>query len=138
MSQGEIEGHRFGGAHTEVKLDAVQYYLECYSKALKSREMEIWYVDAFAGSGDRESEVQTGGLLEGKPFENILKRLDGSAKRALKVEPAFDKFVFIEMSEEWCDALAKLKKTYPERHIEILKGDANSELNKIFSTQNGW
>ena len=26
--------HKFGGPWTEVKLDAVEYYLKCYTKAL--------------------------------------------------------------------------------------------------------
>jgi hypothetical protein len=43
--------HRFGGPWTELKLDAVEYYLQCYTRALTYARMDIWYVDAFAGAG---------------------------------------------------------------------------------------
>ncbi len=46
-------GHRYGGTWTELKLDAVTYYLECYTKALTHRRFILWYIDAFAGTGDR-------------------------------------------------------------------------------------
>lgn len=48
--------HIFGGPWTEIKLDAVEYYLECYTRALKRVGFDLWYIDAFAGSGDRERE----------------------------------------------------------------------------------
>jgi hypothetical protein len=48
--------HRFGGPWTEIKLDAVCYYLECYTKALSRKQFDLWYVDAFAGIGDRTNE----------------------------------------------------------------------------------
>src|SRR5262249_54532640 len=49
-----MTGHAFGGPWTEIKLDAVQYYLECYSKALKRVGFDLTYVDAFAGTGSRD------------------------------------------------------------------------------------
>ena len=48
--------HIFGGPWTEIKLDAVEYYLGCYTRALKQVDFDLWYIDAFAGSGDRENE----------------------------------------------------------------------------------
>jgi hypothetical protein len=32
--------HTFGGPWTEIKLDAVQYYLECYTRALKRVDID--------------------------------------------------------------------------------------------------
>jgi len=34
--------HPFGGPWTEIKLDAVQYYLECYAKALTPKKFDLW------------------------------------------------------------------------------------------------
>jgi three-Cys-motif partner protein len=54
--------HSFGGPWTEIKLDAVQYYLECYTKALTAKQFDLWYIDAFAGTGDRIPELLTFGI----------------------------------------------------------------------------
>jgi three-Cys-motif partner protein len=63
--------HFFGGPWTEIKLDAVQYYLECYAKALTPKKFDLWYIDAFAGTGDRIETRKVGGLLEGLPESTI-------------------------------------------------------------------
>lgn len=120
-------GHKFGGPWTEVKLDAVQYYLECYAKALTWAGMDIWYIDAFAGSGQRESERQVGGIFENRPIETIIETLDGSARRAMQVTPPFGHFVFIENDPERCAALSALKDE-AHRDIKIIQGEANATL----------
>jgi len=48
--------HTFGGPWTEIKLDAVEYYLKCYTKALKYAHFDLTYIDAFAGTGDRVAD----------------------------------------------------------------------------------
>lgn len=122
--------HNFGGAWTEIKLDAVQRYLEMYAAAL-SPIFDLWYIDAFAGSGTRTVKTTAGGLLEGTPLEFVKRRLDGSAKRALQITPAFDHFLFIEADTEFHEALKGLKEQYPERDINCVHGDANNELKKV-------
>jgi three-Cys-motif partner protein len=97
--------HDFGGPWTEIKLDAVEYYLECYTKALKRVGFDLWYIDAFAGSGDRSAEREVGGILEGAPVRRITETLDGSARRALAVRPSFDHYVFIEKDDDRRTAL---------------------------------
>src|SRR6202000_1406335 len=97
--------HIFGGPWTEIKLDAVEYYLKCYTRALKRVGFDLWYIDAFAGSGDRESQPEVGGIFEDAPIEVIRETLAGSARRALHVMPPFDHFVFIEKDEHRYDAL---------------------------------
>ena len=62
------DGQRFGGAWTEVKLDAVNYYLNFYTDVLKNKPtpqnpFELWYIDAFAGSGYGASSVPLVGYL---------------------------------------------------------------------------
>lgn len=125
-------GHKFGGPWTEIKLDAVQYYLECYAKALTSAGMDIWYIDAFAGTGDREAERQVGGIFENRIIETVVETLDGSARRAIRVDPPFKHFVFIENDRARCAALEALKgKT--ARDIQIIQGEANATLGALVS-----
>jgi len=80
--------HRYGGLWTEIKTEAVEYYLKCFTAALsKVPSFRLWYIDAFAGTGTRTADRETGGLLDGKPIEIVTETLDGSAKRALNVVP---------------------------------------------------
>ena len=82
----DMPEHKFGGPWTEVKLDTVMYYLECYTKALSFKTFELWYIDAFAGSGSREVETLKGGIFEGKPISVEREILAGSARRALAIQ----------------------------------------------------
>ncbi len=130
--------HRFGGRWTELKLDAVEYYLRFYTQALKDKptpasRFVLWYIDAFAGTGDRVIEQKIGDLLDGKPAGTETIRKAGSASRALAVDPPFEHFVFIERDSAHCSALEKLKSDNPERDISCIQGDANEIIPKIFS-----
>jgi three-Cys-motif partner protein len=127
--------HVFGGPWTEIKLDAVEYYLGCYTKALKRVNFDLWYIDAFAGSGDRESERETGGIFEGAPIETIKETLAGSARRALAVKPPFDHYVFIEKDEARCAALAETKAENPSVDIRIIQGEANEVLQRLVQSE---
>src|SRR5688572_196944 len=95
-------GHKFGGPWTEVKLDAIADYLGFYNAALQYRPrpespFERWYVDAFAGSGERVDSQTRGGLFDdGGPFRTETVTREGSARRALAVTPPFHHLVFIE------------------------------------------
>ncbi len=123
--------HKYGGPWSEVKLDAVEYYLQCYSNALTPKNMDIWYIDAYAGSGDREAEREIGGILEGRAIETVVEVLDGSARRALKIKPPFKHFVFIEKDTARADQLSEVRKEHADVEIEVLRGDANAELLKL-------
>lgn len=129
--------HKYGGPWSEVKLDAVEYYLECFTKALTAARMDLWYVDAFAGSGDREARKLSGGILEGTPVSITTETLDGSARRALKVVPPFKHFVFIERNRARCAALGAMKKEFSSRDITVVRSDANKALREIFG-QSPW
>jgi three-Cys-motif partner protein len=123
--------HIFGGPWTEIKLDAVQYYLECYTKALKRVGLDLSYIDAFAGTGNRDAKRLVGGLFEGKPIETVNESLAGSARRAVSVLPHFDHLLFIEMDPSRCDILAGIKSENPHRDIEIIAGEANEVLRSL-------
>ncbi len=130
--------HQYGGPWSELKVAAVKYYLECYTNALSRIGMKLWYIDAFAGSGDRESERKIGGLLDGgKPIEKIIETTEGSARKALNVVPPFDQLVFIEKNHTRVNDLKNLRNEYPGRNIDVRQGDANQELLKI-AISNPW
>lgn len=132
-------GHRFGGAWTEVKLDAVSDYCQFFNKVLldqptAERPFERWYFDAFAGSGTRRVERQAGGLLEGRPLETEASDMAGSVLKALQVDPPFHRLAFIEGHLGRFKSLEQIKIANPERGIICLKGDANDKLRDIFSS----
>jgi three-Cys-motif partner protein len=128
--------HRYGGPWTEIKLDAVQYYLECYTKALKAFGFDIWYIDAFAGTGSRVVERVTGGIL-GEPAIVTKETLAGSVTRALQVRPAFDHYVFVEKQPTRCAALGDLQRSSPAADIRVIPGEANQVLRELVA-QRPW
>ena len=131
--------HPFGGAWTELKLRAIGDYLTFYTKALRRRPspetpFQKWYIDAFAGTGERTEERTVGGLHEGQPTRRERFQLEGSARRALKVQPPFQHYVFIEANQQRFRALEKLGREFTGRDIRCMCGDANLELQKLFAS----
>lgn len=129
----------FGGGWTEIKLNAVADYLTFYTRALQAsptpeNPFETWYVDAFAGTGDRTVETSAGGLfeVEGSTFDRV--RLEGSARRAIAVDPQFRHLLFIEKDARRFAALDRVKEEYPQRDIRCVRGDANDEIREVFSS----
>lgn len=125
--------HAFGGPWTELKLDALFSYLGFFTTALKEKRFILWYVDAFAGSGQRTASKEDGGIFEGRPVEVRRVQLDGSATRALNVSPSFQHFVFIEADAGRHAALCALRDAHPSRSVECRAGDANEELVNLFT-----
>ncbi len=148
MSRRQLRGgkaHRFGGDWTTEKLEVLAKYLSSYTTALKdkpSRQQPFrkGYIDAFAGTGYRDahrddypadsSQTLLFPDLAGQEPQDLL---DGSARLALKTEPRFDRYVFIEQSEKRCADLKFLKSEFPALadDIEIRRGDANLEIQKL-------
>lgn len=126
-----VTSHRFGGAWTELKLDAVRYYLEFYAGALRRQPFDLWYIDAFAGTGDREAEMEIGGFFDLSPARLERISLDGSARRAMEIKPGFKHLIFIEQDAKRYAALKELERQ--DERVECLRGDANSELPRLFS-----
>jgi three-Cys-motif partner protein len=117
--------HRYGGLWTQIKLDALERYLSFYTTALKYQPFELWYVDAFAGSGDRIVEQEAGGLFDGTVPRIEESRADGSAKIAIATVPAFERLIFIENDPARYEALIELRDANPSRRIDCYKEDAN-------------
>lgn len=116
----------FGSAHTEAKLRTVENYLKAFTTAL-SGKFTLVYVDAFAGSG-ASTPKRDKNQLQLLGAEEIV---DGSARRALRISPPFDQFLFIEKLARNVRSLQGLREEFPDRghQIEIVRGDANAHLN---------
>jgi three-Cys-motif partner protein len=48
-----LTDHEFGGVSTNLKLSLVERYLSAFTTALQGKFKELWYIDAFAGTGKR-------------------------------------------------------------------------------------
>ena len=144
------DSHVFGGPWTDQKLAVLGKYLSRYSTALKNQYFKKGYIDAFAGTGYRESTAaakaeeserlsqESGAVQSNLPnmeaaAEPVERFLDGSARVALQCEPEFDSYVFIEKSPARCQQLERLKIEFPgkARRISIKPGDANVEIQKL-------
>jgi three-Cys-motif partner protein len=128
----------FGGDWTEEKLARLEKYLPAYAKIFKSRRYKYAYIDAFAGSGYREQQRKQASSIPDLWVEDPDDRgrsfIAGSAVVAMRSEPAFQSYIFIERDAA---ALAKLegvlRKDFPER-ISLAKfetGDANAVLKRL-------
>jgi three-Cys-motif partner protein len=137
--------HRFGGDWTTRKLEVIAGYLHSYTTALKDkpspeRPFRKAFIDAFAGTGYRDVRRDEGDGADGQEvlFPDLITQepqclLDGSAKIALDTEPRFDKYIFIERSQERCVQLQQLRESYPaiKGDIDIRQGDANQVIQDL-------
>jgi three-Cys-motif partner protein len=135
------KSHQFGGNWTTAKLDVVAEYLVAYTTALKNAPFRKAYIDAFAGTGYRDAKADNeAGESQSLLFPDLAMRepqdlLEGSAVRALKTDPPFDSYVFIERSPSRCKQLEDLKSQFPGRAmaIQIREGEANLEIQALCS-----
>ena len=120
---------RFGGDWTEDKLNLVAKYFKGYNVALKYQPFEREYIDAFAGTGYREvrDDAADGNALMFPELAvpEVQRFLDGSPRIALKAEPCFHKFTFIEKNSKKVEDLERLRIEFPDKRIRIECGDAN-------------
>jgi three-Cys-motif partner protein len=122
------EGGNMGMAKSDTvgkwsldKLQCLKEYLEAYSSIMHTQRSWLkghYYIDAFAGSvtpWDRDSQEY----------------IDGSPLVALKIEPQFDGYYFIEKnSARIRDKIKPLKNQFPSKAIHIHHGDCNDVLLK--------
>lgn len=128
MSEG---GHRFGGYWTEVKLAAISAYSQFFTTAIGGR-FDLWYIDPFAGSGERTSVEQAGGLFENEPLSEVEMQYPGSAARALELMPGFHHLRFGDTKAAHVKSLEELVALYPQRDARVIKKDANSFVQDVF------
>jgi three-Cys-motif partner protein len=124
---------KFGGNWTDEKLERLKKYLTEYVKILKKTPYKFAYIDAFAGTGYRE--VKTGKTNLPPLFPEITQKesqrlLEGSARIALRIEPSFMKYIFIEKDEKRFKQLQKLREEFPHLadRISLINEDCNAFL----------
>jgi three-Cys-motif partner protein len=124
--------HEFGGVSTDLKLSVVDDYLRAFTTALRKKFNDLWYIDAFAGTGERtvRHAAQKAGLFDPET-EGRIERLRGSARIAIDVRPPFDHLVFIDSNKKHCEALRALQANSPDRNIEVLEDDANEAIERL-------
>ena len=105
---------------SEIKLDIVRDYAAAYSKILNAQKNPALYhiyIDAFAGTGYRKLRIEDkqGFDLTDLAGEDAKAFHDGSAKIALRTNPRFREYYFIEQDPIKCTELEKLKEEFPEK-----------------------
>ena len=116
------------GAWSRDKLDMLGQYLAAYVNILSTERgkeycSDFHYVDAFAGAAEH-IDKDTGEYI------------DGSPRVALKVQPQFFSYTFIEKNRNKVKkVLEPLEAEFPDQNIKILYGDCNEKLlNDILPT----
>ena len=127
---------QFGGDWTAEKLERVRKYLVAYAKIMRSQDFRFAYIDAFAGTGYNtpRAKKEDGTLLFPElADDDAASFLDGSARIALKVDPRFTKYIFIEKDPERFDELGKLKDEFPAlaSDVVLINADANAYLRDL-------
>ncbi len=105
-------------AWSKEKLDVLGKYLHAYSVLMRKQTwlQSYTYVDAFAGVG-QYLDPETTEYVDGSPFV------------ALRCDPPFHSYVFIEASPNRLDALRRtVSEEFQGRHVRFCHGDANSLL----------
>ena len=121
-----MSAHEFGGDWTEEKLRDLSKYMSAYTTILKKTKLgkqplRYDYIDCFAGTGTRKDK-------DAPPEEAAFK--DGSALIALKSNPPFDNYVFIDLDPDHSAQLETLKSRFYGRRIEVHTEDANAYLQR--------
>lgn len=124
--------HEFGGDWTELKLEAISAYSKFFTGAIGGK-FDVWYVDPFAGTGERTAKEEIGGIFDDAPISTIEKQYPGSAARALALTPPFHHLRFGDAKKRHVKALQALVELYPDRDAQVLAGDANEFIQNLFS-----
>lgn len=128
--------HSFGGPWTERKLKCLRDYLTAYrtifTRNEKARYFRTWYIDAFAGTGSRNTAVDLP-LLDIDEDAEAKEYQQGSARIALGLLSPFDQYLFVEKSRRRASELRRvIKAEYAtlDNRCEIRTGEANTEIRK--------
>lgn len=125
--------HRCGGSWTERKLEALGEYLVQYrlifTRNPAAAKLKTIYVDAFAGTGEREA-----GPSEPSPGlfgydEEVHGYQKGSAYRALSIEQPFHEYIFLEHNHKHAQALREML------HAQFPKLENRSAVHEVDANQ---
>lgn len=125
------------GPWAKEKLDALERYLDFYTKVLKNQHWRTIYLDAFAGGGQAmiRSAASASSPLFAQDGDDDLadeeqrELIDGSPRVALAVANPFSRYVFIEPDPVRAGELEALKAEYGNtRAIRILPNTATDGI----------
>jgi three-Cys-motif partner protein len=110
------------GYWSEIKLAILEKYAKPYNQILLKHKLRPIYIDGFAGAGHHIARGTT-------------RIVDGSPVRALKVEPPFESFHFVDSDKSRVEQLAKL--STGRANVRVYHGDCNDVLvNQVFPQVN--
>jgi three-Cys-motif partner protein len=134
----------FGDKHTKKKLETVEAYLRAFTTALKKQNFTLYYIDACAGSGasvPKQSRARAGVNTDqvglGISTEEIADAdliVQGSATRALSINPPFDRYIFNDARRSNVRSLSEIVQkqfSHLEDRVEITQQDANARLRAL-------
>lgn len=140
---------RWGGQWTEEKLDAFGKYVKSYLTIMKKhapqRGWELFYFDAFAGSGSRDEEMESEStekealLFDAEEIATVSEQAtyQGAAERVIGTDVdgfGFDYYYFVDKDNESLSQLeTRLNEKFPEKHHQMAfrPGDANDRLRDL-------
>lgn len=108
------------GSWSVLKLDILEKYGGAYTKAFaRTPRLRKFYVDGFSGAGAH--------IVKG-----TTKQIEGSPARALKIDPPFDHFYFIDLDANKTAYLNQL--CAGRQNVSIHTGDTNPYLKELLPT----
>lgn len=124
------------------KLEALQRYLDYFTKVLKNQKWQTIFIDAFAGGGtSRVRSRRDASKVQGNFFEGLLgvadpeqaQLIEGSPRRSLEIANPFDSYIFVDADPVRVRMLEQLKSEYPQRRITVRSGSAAAEIDWVLS-----
>jgi len=108
--------------HTKGKLEFLGKYLPALNKILRSKvpNRPRFYVELFSGSG--------------KCIDRLGRACDGSPLIAIKTKPPFTNFIFVDIEDDYCNALRERLKGMP--NVDVKCGDCNKVVSEVLSMMN--
>lgn len=129
-----IGDHKFGSVSTDLKLEVMDEYLRNFTKVLRPKFQNLWYIDAYAGTGRRTVKrlARDADLVDEGAAEELIQRR-GSAQIAIDTDPPFTRLVFIDMKRSHYRALCELRDQYQSSglKIDVLRQDANEAVRDL-------
>ncbi|MBU4563259.1 MAG: three-Cys-motif partner protein TcmP [Desulfarculus sp.] len=101
------------GDWSQVKLEIIKEYAEFYTGLLNKFKLFHVYIDAFAGGGKHVLR-ETGEVISGSP------------ENALKLEPRFKEYHFIDLNPQKIESLKSISRNY--NNVHIYHNDCNKVL----------
>jgi three-Cys-motif partner protein len=127
------------GPWAKIKLEALQRYLDFYTKVLKNQRWRTIYVDGYAGGGrsviraaDRHDWAS---LLEEDQIDaDQLELISGSPRVALDIANPFTRYIFVEPDRVRAAELETLRAEYAgSRQIDVRIQDAVAGVQWVLS-----